>query len=52
MLKRAFRVLYWLPLATAFTHYFYTIKTVRGRSMQVGSRVIYSQDHDMWVFTL
>ncbi|KAF8842238.1 LexA/Signal peptidase [Paxillus ammoniavirescens] len=33
-LKRAFRVLYWLPLATAFTHYFYTIKTVRGRSMQ------------------
>ncbi|KAF9247185.1 peptidase S24/S26A/S26B/S26C [Melanogaster broomeanus] len=34
MLKRTFRVLYWLPLGIAFTHYFYTIKTVRGRSMQ------------------
>ncbi|KAF9226437.1 LexA/Signal peptidase [Gyrodon lividus] len=32
--KRAFRALYWLPLGIAFTHYFYTIKTVRGRSMQ------------------
>ena len=29
------RVLYWLPLGVAFTHYCYTVKTVRGRSMQV-----------------
>ncbi|KAI9568083.1 peptidase S24/S26A/S26B/S26C [Boletus coccyginus] len=33
-LARTRRVLYWLPLGMAFTHYCYTIKTVRGRSMQ------------------
>ncbi|KAN0085787.1 Peptidase S24/S26A/S26B/S26C [Tylopilus felleus] len=33
-LKRTFGVFYWLPLGLAFTHYGYTIKTVRGRSMQ------------------
>ena len=33
--RRTLRVLYWLPLGMAFTHYCYTIKTVRGRSMQV-----------------
>lgn len=33
--KRGLRVLYWSPLGLAFTQYFYTVKTVRGRSMQV-----------------
>ncbi|KAF8434585.1 peptidase S24/S26A/S26B/S26C [Boletus edulis BED1] len=33
-LTRTLRVLYWLPLGIAFTHYGYTVKTVRGRSMQ------------------
>ncbi|KIJ70211.1 hypothetical protein HYDPIDRAFT_104890 [Hydnomerulius pinastri MD-312] len=33
-LRSTLRVLYWLPIGIAFTHYFYTLKTVRGRSMQ------------------
>lgn len=34
-MKPLLRVLYWLPLGIALTRYGYTIKTVRGRSMQV-----------------
>ncbi|KAL4075961.1 peptidase S24/S26A/S26B/S26C [Scleroderma citrinum] len=33
-MKRVLRVLYWSPLPLAFTQYFYTVKTIRGRSMQ------------------
>ena len=36
---RSFRILYWLPIPIAFTHYCYAIKTVRGRSMQVSQTV-------------
>lgn len=33
-LRRALHVLYWCPLGIAFTEYFYTLKVIRGRSMQ------------------
>ncbi|KAH7920812.1 LexA/Signal peptidase [Leucogyrophana mollusca] len=33
-LGRSFTILYWLPLGLGFTQYFYTLKTVKGRSMQ------------------
>ena len=37
LLRQTLRLLYWLPIPIAFTQYCYTIKTVRGRSMQVGA---------------
>ncbi|KAG2135950.1 peptidase S24/S26A/S26B/S26C [Suillus bovinus] len=33
-ISRPLRWFYWLPLGLGFTQYFYTLKTVRGRSMQ------------------
>ncbi|KAG1863419.1 peptidase S24/S26A/S26B/S26C [Suillus tomentosus] len=34
LIGRPLRWIYWLPLGLGFTQYFYTLKTVRGRSMQ------------------
>ncbi|KAG9311787.1 LexA signal peptidase [Chiua virens] len=48
--KRSLRVLYWLPLGIAFTHYCYTIKTVRGRSMQPTLNPDTSRSDDIVVF--
>lgn len=36
-LRRALSPLIWLPTAIVITNYGYTLKSVRGRSMQVGS---------------
>jgi inner membrane protease subunit 2 len=47
---RPLRVLYWLPLGLAFTHYCYAIKTVRGRSMQPTLNPDTSPSHDVVVF--
>ena len=35
LISRPLRLIYWLPLGLGFTQYFYTVKTIRGRSMQV-----------------
>lgn len=35
LMTRPLRIIYWLPLGLGFTQYFYTVKTIRGRSMQV-----------------
>lgn len=32
--RSVLRILYWAPFAVGFTQYFYTVKTIRGRSMQ------------------
>ncbi|KAG1874558.1 peptidase S24/S26A/S26B/S26C [Suillus subalutaceus] len=34
LIGRPLRWIYWLPLGLGFTQYFYTLKTIRGRSMQ------------------
>ncbi|KAG2042974.1 peptidase S24/S26A/S26B/S26C [Suillus americanus] len=34
LIGRPLRWIYWLPLGMGFTQYFYTLKTIRGRSMQ------------------
>ncbi|OAX43857.1 LexA/Signal peptidase, partial [Rhizopogon vinicolor AM-OR11-026] len=34
LISRPLRLIYWLPLGLGFTQYFYTVKTIRGRSMQ------------------
>ncbi|KAF8546032.1 LexA/Signal peptidase [Imleria badia] len=49
-MKSVLRVLYWLPLGIAFTRYGYTLKTVRGRSMQPTLNPDTSASHDVVLF--
>jgi hypothetical protein len=35
LVRKATHALYWLPIAAVFTEYFYTVKLITGRSMQV-----------------
>ncbi|KZT12811.1 LexA/Signal peptidase [Laetiporus sulphureus 93-53] len=48
--RRTLSALIWLPSAIIFTQYFYTVKSVRGRSMQPTLNPDWSQWRDIVVF--